>query len=104
MGLIKKVAAAVAVKEIAENVMQRVEERRHPKRSFMSRLKKPALLSALGGAGAWLYKSGKLGPVAEKVNEMRGNGSPAAPQMSPDAPAAVTGDTASGTSSTAQNV
>lgn len=109
MGLLKKIAAAVAVKEIAEKVAEKVEERRHPKRSAMRKFKKPALLGLVGGAGTWLYKNGKLGPIADKVNEMRGNGSRGpqhngASQMTPDAPAAVTGNTASGTSSTSQSV
>ncbi|MFP5299243.1 MAG: hypothetical protein ACLGHL_09685 [Actinomycetota bacterium] len=104
--MLKKIAAAVAVKEIVENIAERVEQRRHPRASLASRFRLPALLAAGGGAVAWLYKNGKLAPVAEKIDKVRNSNSgvPSAPSMSPDAPAAVTGDTAKGTSSTAQNI
>lgn len=65
--LLKKVAGAWAIKEAVEYV----QDRRQPKRSVFSKLSPLLVLSAIGGAGYYLYKNGKLGPLVEKVDELR---------------------------------
>ena len=57
--LLKKILAAVAIKEGIE----KVQEMRRPKPSLMSRLSPIALIAALGGALFYLNKSGKLAPL-----------------------------------------
>ena len=54
--IVKKVAAGLAIKE----VIDRVQEARRPKRSFVARNKGKVLLLALLGGAAYLYKNGKL--------------------------------------------
>jgi hypothetical protein len=54
--MVKKVAAAVAVKQ----VWDKVQESRHPKRSFLSRIGPVGILAAIGGGLFYLWKSGKL--------------------------------------------
>jgi uncharacterized protein GlcG (DUF336 family) len=92
--LLKKVIAAVAVKEAIE----RVQEKRRPKPSLWARVSPLALVAAVGGALFYLNKSGKLAPVVggvkEKVAGGSSNGSgswdggsaPAAPSGSTTAP------------------
>lgn len=74
--ILKKVIAAVAVKEAIE----KVQEMRRPKPSLWSRISPLALVAALGGALFYLNKSGKLGPVVEgvkgKVGSSSSNGTP----------------------------
>ena len=73
--LLKKVVAAVAVKEAIE----KVQEMRRPKPSLWSRISPLAFVAAIGGALFYLNKSGKLSPVVEqvkgKVGSSNGNGS-----------------------------
>ncbi len=56
---LKKVIAAVAIKEGIE----KVQEMRRPKPSLWSRVSPIALVAALGGALFYLNKSGKLGSL-----------------------------------------
>ncbi len=56
---LKKVLAAVAIKEGIE----KVQEMRRPKPSLWSRISPVAFVAALGGALFYLNKSGKLGPL-----------------------------------------
>ncbi|HYO60264.1 MAG TPA: hypothetical protein VEU29_00015 [Actinomycetota bacterium] len=73
--LIKKVIAAVAVKEAIE----KVQEMRRPKPSLWSRISPLAIVAAVGGALFYLNKSGKLSPmvggVKDKVGGSASNGS-----------------------------
>lgn len=68
--LVKKVLAAVAVKEAIE----KVQEMRRPKPSLWSRVSPFALVAALGGALFYLNKSGKLGPMLDGVMGKAGSG------------------------------
>lgn len=70
--LVKKVIAAVAVKEAIE----KVQEMRRPKPSLWSRVSPFALVAALGGALFYLNKSGKLAPMLEGVKGKGGSGGP----------------------------
>lgn len=56
---LKKIIAAVAIKEGIE----KVQEMRRPKPSVWSRISPLALVAALGGALFYLNKSGKLGSL-----------------------------------------
>lgn len=69
--LLKKVLAAVAVKEAIE----KVQEMRRPKPSLWSRISPLALVAAVGGALFYLNKSGKLGPVVGQVKDKVGSSS-----------------------------
>lgn len=68
--LVKKVVAAVAIKEAIE----KVQEMRRPKPSLWSRLAPLAFVAAIGGAIFYLNKSGKLGPVVDQVKAKAGPG------------------------------
>ncbi|MDQ3953736.1 MAG: hypothetical protein M3279_12370 [Actinomycetota bacterium] len=68
--LVKKVVAAVAIKEAIE----KVQEMRRPKPSLWSRLAPLAFVAAIGGAIFYLNKSGKLGPVVDQVKGKAGSG------------------------------
>jgi hypothetical protein len=68
--LLKKVIAAVAVKEAIE----KVQEMRRPKPSLWSRISPLAFVAAIGGALFYLNKSGKLGPVVDQVKGTTGSG------------------------------
>lgn len=57
--IFKKALAAVAVKKVVD----RIQEARAPRRSFVRRNSGKLLLVALGGTGLYLYKSG----MAEKL-------------------------------------
>lgn len=80
--LVKKAAAALALKEIVD----RVQEARRPKRSFVARNKGKALWAALLGGGAYLYKKGKLDPVIEQAKSLTGSGSAGEPAAYPTGP------------------
>lgn len=67
---VKKVIAAVAVKEAIE----KVQEMRRPKPSLWSRISPLAVVAAVGGALFYLNKSGKLSPVVEGVKDKVGSG------------------------------
>lgn len=66
--IVKKAAAALAIKE----VFDRVQEARQPKRSFIGRNKGKALWAALIGGGAYLYKTGRVGPLVERAKSLTG--------------------------------
>lgn len=68
--LVKKAAAALAIKEIVD----RVQEARRPKQSFVGRNKGKALWAALLGGGAYLYKKGKLDSVIDQAKGLAGGG------------------------------
>lgn len=68
---LKKVVAAVAVKEVIE----KVQEMRRPKPSLWSRVSPLALFAAVGGALFYLNKTGKLSPVVGQVKDKVGGGS-----------------------------
>lgn len=73
--LLKKVLAAVAVKEAIE----KVQEMRRPKPSLWSRISPIAVVAAVGGALFYLNKNGKLSPIVggakDKVGGETSNGS-----------------------------
>lgn len=92
--LVKKVVAAVAIKEAIE----KVQEMRRPKPSLWSRLSPVALVAAVGGAIFYLGKSGKLAPVVDQVKGRTGSsngsgswegGSASAPATTPPTPTTV---------------
>ncbi len=66
--LLKKVLAAVAIKEGIE----KIQEMRRPKPSLWSRISPVAIVAALGGAVVYLKKNGKLGPVVGQVKDRVG--------------------------------
>ena len=68
--LLKKVIAAVAVKEAIE----KVQERRRPKPSLWSRISPLAFVAAIGGALYYLNKTGKLSPVVDQMKGKTGSG------------------------------
>lgn len=91
--MLKKVLAAVAVKEAIE----KVQEMRRPKPSLWSRISPLAFVAAIGGALFYLNKTGKLGPVVEQVKGKAGSASNGAgswnggsSSTAPSAPAAPT--------------
>lgn len=69
--IVKKVLAAVAVKEAIE----KVQEMRRPKPSLWSRISPLAFVAAIGGALFYLNKTGKLGPVVDQVKGKAGGSS-----------------------------
>ena len=68
-GLIKKVLAALAIKEGIE----KIQEMRRPKPSLASRLTRPSLLVALAGGAMYLQQTGKLGPLVQKAKGLTGS-------------------------------
>lgn len=80
--LVKKVAAAFALKEIVE----RVQEARRPKRSFVARNKGKALWAAVLAGGAYLYKNGKLDPVIDQAKSLTGGAGSNEPAAYPTGP------------------
>ncbi|MDQ3981524.1 MAG: hypothetical protein M3271_02445 [Actinomycetota bacterium] len=70
--LLKKVLAAVAIKEGIE----KIQEMRRPKPSLWSRISPVAIVATLGGALFYLKKKGKLGPVVGQVKDRVGGSSP----------------------------
>ena len=69
--LLKKVVAAVAVKEAIE----KVQEMRRPKPSLWTRISPLAFVAAIGGALFYLNKTGKLAPVVDQVKGKVGSSS-----------------------------
>lgn len=69
--LVKKAAAALAIKELID----RVQEARRPKRSFAARNKGKAMWAAVLGGGAYLYKTGRLGPLVNQAKGLTGRSS-----------------------------
>ena len=67
-GFWKKAAAAVAVKKIVD----RVQEARQPKRSFISKMSPAMIVAGIGGAAFWAFKNGKLDPVVEQAKSLTG--------------------------------
>ena len=86
--LVKKVAAALALKEVVD----RVQEARRPKRSFVGRNKGKALLAAVAGGGAYLYRNGKLDSLVQRAKGLTGRSGaepaayPAGPSLETDGP------------------
>lgn len=82
--IVKKAAAALAIKEIVD----RVQEARQPKKSFIGRNKGKALWAALIGGGAYLYKTGRIGPLVDQAKSLagRGTGSSSEPAAYPTGP------------------
>ena len=81
--IVKKIAAAFAIKEVIE----RVQESRRPKRSFVSRNKGKVLWLGLLGGAAYLYKNGKLQPMVEQAKGLTGrSGDPYEPAAYPTGP------------------
>jgi hypothetical protein len=72
--LLKKVAAALAVKE----VIDRVQEARRPKRSKLSRAVPYSIPVALAAGVFYLYKSGRLDGVSGKASTSGRQTDPAA--------------------------
>jgi hypothetical protein len=84
--LAKKVVAALALKKVVD----RVQESRHPKRSFLARNKGKAMWAALLGGGAYLYKNGKLDGVIEQAKGLTGASSSKATSSYPSEPSLET--------------
>jgi uncharacterized protein GlcG (DUF336 family) len=70
-GLVKKVITAVAIKEGIE----KIQEMRQPKRSFLSRMFRPIVFLSLAGGVAYLQQTGKLGPLLQKAKGLSGGSS-----------------------------
>lgn len=66
--LVKKAAAALAIKEIVD----RVQEARRPKQNLVARNKGKALWAALLGGAAYLYKNGKLDSLLGRAKGLTG--------------------------------
>jgi hypothetical protein len=64
--MIKRVGAALALKELYETF----QERRQPRRSFAERNAGKLTLLAISGGALFLYKTGKLKPLIERTKEM----------------------------------
>ena len=73
--MLKKIVAAVAVKEAIE----KVQEMRRPKPSLWSRLSPFAIIALIGGALFYLNKSGKLSPVLDQVKGKAGSNGASGP-------------------------
>jgi hypothetical protein len=67
--MLKKILAALAIKEGIE----KIQEMRRPKRSFVSRMIHPLVLLGLGGGAFYLYKNGHLAPVVEQAKGLMGS-------------------------------
>ena len=81
--IVKKIATAFAIKELIE----RVQESRRPKRSFVARNKGKMLWLGLLGGAAYLYKNGKLQPMVEQAKGLAGrSGDPYEPAAYPTGP------------------
>lgn len=91
--LLKKVLAALAIKEGFE----KVQEMRNPKPSMASRFGGVLKFGAIGGGLFYLYKSGRLAPVVDKAKGLMGGGSdPVSSENTWSAPTATNGSTTSG--------
>ena len=93
--LLKKVLAAVAIKEGIE----KIQEMRNPKPSFLARITRPLLMLGAGGGAFWLYKTGKLQPLVNQAKSMTGSGTTESTQTF-TTPAGTNGATTSGSVST----
>ena len=69
--LLKKVLAALAIKEGFE----KIQEMRNPRPSLMARITRPLMMLGAGGGAYWLYKTGKLQPLVDQAKSMTGSGS-----------------------------
>jgi hypothetical protein len=100
--LLKKVLAALAIKEGFE----KVQEMRNPKPSLGSRLGGPLTMLGIGGGLYYLYKSGRLAPVVDKAKSLMGGSSDASvsSEHTWSAPPATNGSTTSGTVSTSTSI
>jgi len=68
-GLIKKVLAAIAIKEGIE----KIQEMRRPKRSFLSRISRPIFFLGLAGGVVYLQQTGKLAPLIQQAKGLAGS-------------------------------
>jgi hypothetical protein len=93
--LLKKVLAALAIKEGFE----KVQEMRNPKPSLGERLGGPLKMLTIGGGLYYLYKSGRLASVVDKAKGLMGGSSdaPVSGEHTWSAPAPTNGSTTSGT-------
>jgi len=66
--LVKKAVAAVAITKGIE----KIQDMRKPKRSFVSRVRPLLALAGLGAGVFYLNKTGKLQPLIEKAKSMGG--------------------------------
>ena len=66
--IVKKAIAAVAIKK----GIDKIQERRRPKRSTWSRMAPALMVIGIGGAFAYLAKSGRLVPMVDKAKAMAG--------------------------------
>lgn len=80
--IIKKAAAALAVKE----VFDRVQEARRPKQSFAARNKGKALWGGMLAGVAYLYKNGKLDSVVNQAKGLMGKPGTSEPAAYPTGP------------------
>ena len=89
--LVKKAAAALAIKEIVD----RVQEARRPKQNLVARNKGKVLWAALLGGAAYLYKNGKLDSLLGQATDLKGGSSgssyepaayPSGPTLETDGP------------------
>ena len=97
--ILKKVLAALAIKEGIE----KIQEMRNPKPSFMSRITRPLMMLGAGGGAYWLYKNGKLQPLVEQAKSMTGSGGSENTETF-STPAGSNGATTSGAVSTSTNI
>ena len=70
-GVVKKVLAALAIKEGIE----RIQEMRRPRRSFISRISRPLVFLGLAGGVVYLQQTGKLGPLVQQAKGLGSKGS-----------------------------
>jgi len=104
--LLKKVIAAVAVKEGIE----KIQEMRSPKPTLRDRAGGPLKMLTLGGGLLYLYKSGRLAPIVDKIKGLMGSKSDSlvSSESTWSAPPATNGSTTSstttGTTSTSTKV
>lgn len=91
--LLKKVLAALAIKEGIE----KVQEMRNPKPSMGERLGGLLKVGAVGGGLFYLYKSGRLAPVVDKAKGLMGGNEPVSSEHTWTAPTGTNGSTTSGT-------
>lgn len=68
MSIVKKAAAAVAIKELYD----RLQESRRPKQSAIEKNKGKAVAAAILGGAGYLYKTGKLTPLVNKAKGLMG--------------------------------
>ncbi len=80
--IVKKAAAALALKE----VFDRVQEARRPKRSFVARNKGKALWGTVLAGGAYLYKNGKLDGLVNQAKGLAGKPGSSEPAAYPSGP------------------